>query len=126
MSLRHTFTEKEILEIARKLAESTKELDQAEEEKKAVTSQLKAKCDGIAARVSEQAAKINSGYEYRMTPVTVKYNTPKTGSKRLVRMDTNENIGDEDMTQAELQSEFPLDDGKKAEKPGVVDVPADK
>ncbi len=144
MQLRHTFTPNETIEIARKMAESSRELAQAEDEKKAVTSQLKAKVDGISARVTEYAGKINAGFEYRNTQVLVKYNTPKTGVKRMVRLDTNENIGDEDMSMSEMQTELPLGDTKaKASEvpfnpalsedaakkvkasPGVVAAPAD-
>jgi hypothetical protein len=142
MQLRHTFTATETIEIARKMAEASRELNQAEEEKKAVTSQLKAKVDGIAARVTEHAGKINSGFEYRNTAVLVKYNTPKTGQKQLTRLDTNEVIGNEEMSMAEMQTELPLsdakapvvpfnpvlkeDDAKKVTaSPGTVGVPAD-
>lgn len=127
LQLRHTFTDKETLELTRKLAEGNRDLDQAEEEKKSVTSQLKAKCDAIAARVSETAGKINCGFEYRNTPVLVKYNTPVAGTKRLTRLDTDEVIGEEPMTAAELQSELPLEANPEPVKanPGVVPVPAD-
>lgn len=144
MQLRHTFTPAETIEIAKKMAEATRELHQAEDEKKAVTSQLKAKCDGIAARVTEHAGKINSGFEYRNTAVLVKYNTPKTGQKRMIRLDTNETIGEEEMSMAEMQTELPLTPATPANgatlpnpvltadtaervksSPGTVGVPAD-
>ena len=126
MQLRHTFTDKETLELARKLAEGNRDLDQAEEEKKSVTSQLKAKCDAIGARVTETAGKINCGFEYRNTQVTVKYHTPAPGTKRLTRNDTGEVIGEEPMTAAECQDELKLESATKAEAPGVVSVPADQ
>lgn len=123
MQLRHTFTANETIEIARKMAEASRELAQAEDEKKAITSQLKAKCDGIAARVTEHAGKINAGFEYRNTQVLVKYNTPKTGVKRMVRLDTNEAIGDEDMSMSEMQTELPLGDTKKPAPAAGAGVP---
>ena len=140
LQLRHQFTQKETLEIAKKMAEANRDLALALEEKKAITTQLKAKCEGIASRVAEAAGKINSGFEYRLTSVTVKYHTPKTGAKRLIRDDTGEILEEEAMSQAELQDELPLNlspepfnavlKGKDAERvtssPGVVAVPADE
>jgi hypothetical protein len=141
MQLRHTFTQKETLEIAKKMAEASRELNQAEEEKKAVTSQLKAKVDGISARVTEHAGKINSGYEYRSTKVTVKYHTPKTGIKSLSRDDTGEHLETAEMSQSEMQDELKLDPapgtlpnpvlkesdaGKVKAAPGTVRVAADE
>lgn len=73
-----------------------------------MTSQLKARVDGIAARVTEHANKINSGYEYRSTKVTVKYHSPKTGEKTLVRDDTGEIHSTEEMSPSEMQEELPL------------------
>lgn len=144
MQLRHTFTPVETIEIAKKMAEASRELNQAEDEKKAVTSQLKAKVDAISARVSEYAGKINSGFEYRNTPVLVKYNTPKTGQKQMTRLDTKELVGTEDMSMGEMQMDLPIggepkhigdvlpnpvlttDDAKKVKaSPGTVGVPAD-
>ncbi len=148
MQLRHTFTTAETVEIAKKMAEASRELNQAEEEKKAVTSQLKAKVDAISARVSEYAGKINGGFEYRMTPVLVKYHTPKTGTKRLTRLDTNEVVGEEEMSMSEMQMDLPIGGGSPAggpigqplpnpvlpadtaakvrTSPGTVNVPADE
>lgn len=112
LQLRHVFTDKETLELARKLAEANAELAQAEDEKKSITSQLKAKADGIQARVSEVAGKINTGYEYRATPCLVEYHTPKPGMKRLTRLDINEVVTEEDMTEAEKQTEMELEPKK--------------
>lgn len=127
MSLRHTFTEKETLGLARTLAEKNNELTQAEEEKKSVTSQLKARIDGISARVTEISTKITTGYEYRPTKCTVKYHTPRAGMKSLIRDDTGEVFETADMTDAEKQGELPLGvDKGKQESGGTVSVPADE
>lgn len=106
--LRVEFTPEELLAIAKKLAEANADFTRAEEDKKAVTSQLKAKCDSIAARVSELSGKINSGFEYRQVNVVTKYDDPKTGTKTTYRLDKNEVVEVEAMTLAELQGELPL------------------
>jgi hypothetical protein len=124
MQLRHTFTIPEIVEIAKKLAEASRELNQAEEDKKAVTSQLKAKCDGIQSRLTEHAGKVNSGFEYRNTQVLVQYHTPKTGVKRLTRLDTHEVIGEEEMSQAEMQDELALESPQVARVGEIIQLGA--
>jgi hypothetical protein len=108
MQLRVQFTDPEINAIAKKLAEANADLIRAEEDKKAVTSQLKAKCEGIAARVGELSGKINSGFEYRNVPVVTTYDNPKVGMKTTVRMDTGEVVECEPMTLAEMQRELAL------------------
>lgn len=108
MQLRVQFTDPEINAIAKKLAEANADLIRAEEDKKAVTSQLKAKCEGIAARVGELSGKINSGFEYRNVPVVTNYDEPKKGMKTTVRMDTGEIVECEAMTLAEMQVDLPF------------------
>lgn len=122
--LRHTFNDKETLELARKLAEGNRDLAQAEDEKKSVTSQLKAKADAIQARVTEVSGKINCGFEYRPTKVTVKYHLPAPGLKRLIREDTGEIVEELPMTSAECQGDLALEPAKP-ESGGTVPVPAD-
>lgn len=114
-SLRVKFTEDEIVKLARKLAEKNAEAEQAENDKKAVTKQLAAKCDQIAAHVSEISGKINAGMEYRTVQCETTYDDPKPGMKTTRRLDTLEVIEQETMTLAELQQEIPFsgsEDGK--------------
>lgn len=107
LSLRVVYTERELLEIGKKLAEANRELDAAESEKKQITATLKAKCDGIAARVSQHSGEISSGYTYRMVPCEVHFDMPAPGQKTTVRLDTKEVIDTEAMTLAEMQAELP-------------------
>jgi hypothetical protein len=120
MQLRVQFTDPEINAIAKKLAEANADLIRAEEDKKAVTTQLKAKCEGIAARVGELSGKINSGFEYRNVPVVTSFDDPKKGMKSTVRMDTGEVVECEAMTLAEMQVDLPfptLPQGRKESDP---------
>ena len=107
-SLRVKFTEEEVVKLARKLAEKNAEAEQAENDKKAVTKQLAAKCEGIAAQVSEISGKINAGFEYRTVQCETTYDDPKPGMKTTRRLDTMEVIEQETMTLAELQQELPF------------------
>ena len=107
-SLRVKFTEEEVVKLARKLAEKNAEAEQAENDKKAVTKQLAAKCEGIAAQVSEISGKINAGFEYRTVHCETTYDDPKPVVKTTRRLDTLEVIEQETMTLAELQQELPF------------------
>lgn len=117
-SLRVNFTNQELLEIGKKLAEAANELAAAEGEKKSITSQLKAKCDGIASRIEQHSGELTSGYTYRKIPCETRFDCPDKGQKTTVRLDTNETISVEAMTLAEMQAELPL-----ASAPGVKSEP---
>ena len=106
--LRVEFTEKEILEQAKKLAEANAELSRAENNKKSVTSQLKADCDSISSRIAVLSGKINDGFEYRQVNVETTFDDPKRGMKTTRRLDTCETVECETMTGAEMQEELPL------------------
>ncbi len=123
MSLRVDFTPPELLNLARKQAEAHGELNRAEEEKKAATAQLKARCEGISARISELAGKITSGFEYRTVPCEVSYDDPKPGLKTTYRLDTGEAVNVDPMSMAERQSELELAPG--AAEDGDDDADAD-
>ena len=102
-SLRVKFTEKELLEIGKRLAEANRELEAAESEKKSITGTLKAKCDSIAARISQ----LTNGYTYRQVPCEVRFDTPTKGMKQIIRLDTLDTIETAAMTLAEMQAELP-------------------
>lgn len=120
LSLRVIYTEKDLLEIGKKLAEANRELYSAEAEKKQITATLKAKCDGIAARVSQHSGEISSGYTYRMVPCEVHFDMPAPGQKTTVRLDTKEVIDTEAMTLAEMQAELPGFEGQAGQPTATV------
>lgn len=129
ISLRVTYTEKELLEIGKKLAEANRELETAESEKKSITGTLKAKCDSIAARVAQHSGEITNGYTYRNIPCEIRFDTPSKGMKQTVRLDSHEVITTEAMTLAEMQAELPGIPASigtaKTERPPLRTVSAD-
>ena len=127
LQLRCPFTDKELLELGKKMAESTTLLAQQETEAKAIANQLKAKCNATAARISEASSKITAGYEFRAIRCITKYDTPKTGQKTVIRTDTGETVEVTEMSLQEMQLPLPLEPGteKPTAAPGVVPVPAD-
>ena len=59
------FTDDEIKDIANEMARKVAEIEEKEDEKKAVTSQLKSDLDSLSARLRSLAVKHKDGYEFR-------------------------------------------------------------
>lgn len=114
ISLRVIYTEKELLEIGKKLAEANRELEAAESEKKSITGTLKAKCDGIAARISQHSGELTNGYTYRSVPCEVRFDHPTKGMKTTIRLDSNETITTEAMTLAEMQMDLAIPEATRS------------
>jgi len=108
MSLRVNYSEKELLEIGKKLAEANRDLENTESEKKGITATLKAKCDSIASRIQQHSGELTNGYTFRAIACEVRYDSPTKGMKTTQRLDTNATISTEAMTLAEMQGELGL------------------
>ena len=113
--LKVQLTDPELLELGRKQSQAIQELRQAEDEKKSITNQLKAKCEGIASRITETSLLISNGYEYRTVMCDTTYDEPKPGLKTTRRLDTNEVVNVEPMSLSEQQAELALMDALKLE-----------
>jgi hypothetical protein len=111
LQLRVDFTDPELLELGKKLGEATTELRQAKDEAKGISAQLKAKCDGIQARVDEMSNKLCCGYTMRNVACEVRFDTPHRGMKSTYRLDTYELVGVASMTTSEMQGELELNTG---------------
>jgi len=105
--LRVEFTERELLEIGKRLAEANRELVAADDNRKAMASQLKARCDGIQARVDELSNQLTAGYTFRRVPCEVRFDAPSRGLKSVYRLDTGALLETESMTHDERQAELP-------------------
>lgn len=103
--LKYIFTEHEKKEIASDMAQKIVNLQQAEDDLKAIKSDYKSQIDGIQAGINSAATKLTSGYEMRSTKCQVVPNYPKKVWE-YVRVDTGEMIKEKDMTSNDLQMEF--------------------
>ena len=103
--LKYHFTEKEIQEIASEMAQKIVNLQQAEDDKKAIMSDYKSQIDGIQAGINSSATKMTSGYEMRSTKCQVIANYPKRVWE-YIRIDTGEVVKEKGMTSNDLQMEF--------------------
>ena len=100
--IKYTFTENEKKEIAIEMAQKVANLQQAEDDKKAVASDFKSQIDGIQASVNSAATKLNNGYEMRSIKCEVVPNYDKKVWEYL-RTDTGEQTKEKPMTANDLQ-----------------------
>jgi hypothetical protein len=102
-SLRHQFTNEELLEVARQLAEASGRRNTLEAEKSAITKQYASSIADVERAIDDKAAKVSQGYEFRMIDCTIKFDFPHPGHKTVVRNDTGEHIDTTAMTAEEKQ-----------------------
>ena len=100
--LKYHFTEKEIQEIASEMAQKIVNLQQAEDDLKAIKSDYKNQMDGIQAGINSAATKMTSGYEMRSVKCKV---TPNYIARvwEYTRVDTGEMVKEKGMTSNDLQ-----------------------
>jgi hypothetical protein len=116
-NLRWVFTSPEILEISKRLAEKNGAVATLEDEKKRATKDYAARIATVENEVSDLARKVTNGYEFRDIDCRVVFDTPKPGMKTVTRLDTNEQVGVEEMTFPEKQMTIPAVDEASPEKP---------
>ncbi|MEI8290261.1 MAG: hypothetical protein WCH99_12390 [Verrucomicrobiota bacterium] len=101
-----TLTKEELLAAGKLQADKSLELAVIEGDRKRVADDFKAKTSAIEADLASLAGKISTGYEFRYVNCTEYLGEPAPDKKRVVRQDTLEVVGEEDMTQAEMQREL--------------------
>ncbi len=104
---KYEFTAHELRDIAEKLAIKTQELEQVEDEKKAVMSSYKERIERIQSDMKKAASLYKDGYEMRDIECVVDRNF-ETGEVRFIRTDNGIVVHTEKMTMAERQQR--LDD----------------
>jgi len=122
--LRCILTEKELIESARTSAELTRGIGTLEDDKSRTNKDF-------AARIAEKESArsllndaISTGYVCKGVDCEVQLSIPKPGQKRIVRLDTMEEVAIESMTPDELQRELELDGGFRFDTDGVCVNPA--
>ena len=103
--IKYVFTEAEIRDIAAEMAQRIVNLQQAEDDKKAIMSDYKSQIDGIQAGINSAATKMTSGYEMRSVKCQVIPNYIRKVWE-YVRVDTGELAKEKGMTSNDLQMEF--------------------
>lgn len=103
--LKYSFSEGEKADLAASMAQSVCELQEKEDQKKAVMSDLKGQIDAVQAKINTLASKLNSGFEMR----DMKCDAVPDYDKRvweIFRPDTGELVRVKDMTEKDLQDTF--------------------
>ena len=100
--LKHMFSDDEKKDIAIEMAQKVAELNQAEDQKKAINSDLKSKIDGLQATINHAAVRLNNGYEMRSIECEV---TPAWDEKvwQYTKLDTGEIVKQVEMSPEDLQ-----------------------
>lgn len=104
--LRCILTRDELLAAGKRQAEKAIELVQIEAERKRSADQFKAMSSAAEAELSSLAAKVSTGCEFRSVECTAVLGEPDAAHKTLVRDDTNEVVGVEEMTVDDRQTEL--------------------
>jgi len=103
--IKYIFTEEEKREIAGEMAQKIVNLQQAEDDLKAIKSDYKSQIDSIQAGINSAATKMTSGYEMRSMKCQVVPNYEKK-IWEYIRVDTGELVKEKRMTSNDLQMEF--------------------
>jgi len=106
--LRYTFTPHETTENAQSLARRNRAFAEHQLRKKQLAADLKTQEEALNEEIARLSRYVTDGYDFRMVECTVIFNSPKTGLKEIVRLDTGELVRTDKMSPAELQDELPL------------------
>lgn len=121
--LRYKFSAEEQHENAKNLARRNQALAELEARKKRLTADLKAEQETAEAEVQKLSRWVNDEHDYRMIECEWTFHCPKTGTKRLVRLDTGEIVKEIFMSRQEMQEVLPLEDTPTEENQQPEAVP---
>jgi hypothetical protein len=102
-SVKHTFTNDEILEFSLEQNRDIQRIASLEEEKEGVVADFKAQIKSLETKVYDVSRRINQRYEMRLMDCEWHMHVPKEGKKTLIRVDTGEQIKVQDMDTFEKQ-----------------------
>lgn len=89
-TLKHTFTQEELLALSEDLAVKNQDLISTENEKKSVTSQYGSKVNEIKEGIGVLSNKVANKFEHRDVDCEAEFHKPEQGIKTLTRGDTGE------------------------------------
>lgn len=102
--LPYTFTDPELMVVAKTLSEKLREQNNIEENKKTAVSQFDGQLKAVKSIVAVLSENIRRGHEYRSIECRVYLDTPRKGFKTIIRTDTLETVGEEHMDYADRQT----------------------
>lgn len=108
-------TEEELKQESRKLTDLLLEKSRLEDAKAAEAKYYSEQIKDLEAQIEQQIPIVKNNQKERMVTVNVEFNTPEKGFKTSTRMDTEEIISVDPMTESEIQDLF-ID----AESPEII------
>jgi hypothetical protein len=100
---RYQFSNDELRVLGVQLAREAQDAIALKEERATVVADYAARLKEASRRVAEFSHKLNCGYEMRDTECIVMMDSPRPGTKTIVRVDTGEAIREELMAEDERQ-----------------------
>ena len=119
-TLRYVFNTRELADIADKVSQLVREVEDREARKKAVAAQLKAELEQAVNELRMMSGKHRDGYEYRDVDCEVEKNF-RMGLVTTTRLDTGEIVGERAMTTEERQQALKLEPNSSPEIEDAVD-----
>lgn len=121
-NLRHDLTPEEWERYAMRHAEIAEDMRALDDQKKQMTSELKAREKALEAELAVIGNKVRERCEYRSTPCREEARF-SAGVAVTVRLDTGEDIGSRPLLDSERQLELvPKEEGRKCADCGVTDT----
>ena len=108
--LRVSYTNEEIMELGKQLAEAYGDSAQVAADLDRVKSDFKAKQSVLDEKIGQLSRGISTGYQMKNVMCKWEMDQPTGGKKTLRRLDSNEVVEVVDMTAADKQVELPLAD----------------
>lgn len=105
--LKYVFTDTDLIELARGMSRALSEQHQAEDELKAVSTQIKSKIALHQAEANAASTKISTGHEFRNVECEITKNYT-AGLVTTRRLDSGEIVDTRLMTPEERQVELPM------------------
>lgn len=115
-NVRVNLTTEEYVEKGKEMSRTQNEMTNLVARLKEVSTDFKAKIAQKEATINSLSITISNGYEYREVDCFYHFR-PADGKKDIIRTDTGESIGMENMTKSDYQECLPLE----KEKPGDVE-----
>lgn len=112
--VRYDYTAPERIAKATGLAEALNRYTATENEKKRIAKDYESRLDIIQAEVDQLSGCVLSGYELREYLCFYTYDDPRSGRKTLRKRESNEIVGEEDMTERDRQMVMEIIDAQAA------------
>lgn len=106
--LKCDFSDAEIADRAKELATANRRRTSIEQQKKEIDSDLKSQIEAENSKIQRLSEQIGMGYEYRNVECSVEIDTPSIDRKRIVRLDTGEEVKVVSMTAEDKQASLDL------------------